>query len=266
MKSVSSSLPHLAFDQETIRRTLEEHGGRVNDAVDQLLGAEYSTPGTPGSLSQSGSSSIERDQDSDEDEIYGPNKRQNRRMSRATKALRKEQEKRERREADLQAIPTIELIQPDAVITTELTTQSHETAIKPDTHKTKQDDDDDEYIAASDDEADDDVRPDVDDNDEASEYSTTSVSQSTEPPSTSQRPQQRVILHTKSMQKQFGPQRKRITTAQRKELKKAAQKQARKESRRNNSQRQLATSTININVKRDSPPMDQVIGMKTLYI
>jgi OTU domain-containing protein 3 len=266
MKSVTSSLPHLAFDQETIRKTLEEYDGRVNDAVDRLLGADYSTPGTPGSLSQSGSSSIERDPDSDDDEIYGPNKRQNRRMSRATKALRKEQEERERREAELQAIPTIELTRPDAAVTSEVLIQSHETAFKSGIRKIKQDDDGDKYIVVSDDKADDDFRPDAEENDAASEYSATSVSQSVDPASTPPRIQQRIILHTKSMQKQIGPQRKRITARERKELKKAAQKQARKESKRNNGQRQLATSTININVKRNSPPIDQVIGMKTLYI
>jgi len=82
---VSSSLPFLV-DKPTIRRVLEECKGNVDNAVSKILDSE------DGSMSSNHeSSSIERDQDSDDDgaEFSGPKKKQDRRMSRATKSLMK---------------------------------------------------------------------------------------------------------------------------------------------------------------------------------
>lgn len=85
VNSVTTSLPFLA-NNETIRKALYDNNGSIDAAVSQLLDEPSSTPSTPGSFrsvtsSQSGSSSIERDADSDdEDEIWGPNKRQNRKI------------------------------------------------------------------------------------------------------------------------------------------------------------------------------------------
>jgi OTU domain-containing protein 3 len=94
VSSVTTSLPFLANDA-TIRKALYDNNANIDAAVSQLLDEPYSTPSTPGSFrsvasSQSGaSSSIERDLDTDnEDEIWGPNKRQNRKLK-ATKRLSK---------------------------------------------------------------------------------------------------------------------------------------------------------------------------------
>jgi len=269
INAVTTSLPHL-LDREAIKKTLEECHGRIDDAVSKLLDAEER-----GSISsQQGSSSTERDPDSNDDEFNGPNKKQDRRMSRATKAVRKENEQRARERAASQTSLTVE---PDLKATTaeptstsiELPVRSHdEPKVKSATRKIKNEDDDD-WVTPSDDDADDDFRPDPEepDNDAASEYSGTSRSQSRGVGSTPPRSQPKVILQTcKTMRKQQGPQRKRITARDRIEMKKAAQKQARKDSKRNGIQasRQLIASSIN--VKRNSPPMDQVIGIKTLYI
>jgi hypothetical protein len=90
VNSVTTSLPFLA-DDETIRKALQDNNGSVDAAVSQLLDEPTSTPSSPGSYSsQSGSSSVERDADSDEEEeIWGPNKRQNRKI-RAMKRKEKE--------------------------------------------------------------------------------------------------------------------------------------------------------------------------------
>ncbi|GAB7346869.1 hypothetical protein MBLNU459_g1951t1 [Dothideomycetes sp. NU459] len=72
---VSSSLPYLA-DKPTIKRTLEECKGDINLAVDKLLGEEN---GSQSSAQES--SSVEREQDSDEEYERGPSKKQDRRMS-----------------------------------------------------------------------------------------------------------------------------------------------------------------------------------------
>lgn len=93
VNSVTTSLPFLA-DDATIRKALYDNNGNVDAAVSQLLDEPSSTPSTPGSFksvssSQSGASSIERDADSDdEDEVWGPNKRHNRKIK-ATKRANK---------------------------------------------------------------------------------------------------------------------------------------------------------------------------------
>jgi hypothetical protein len=146
-----------------------------------------SAPGTPGGFSQSGSSSIERDQDSDDDEIHGPNKRQKEKARQATDAELQDQD-----------IPTI--------------------ALTP-----------------------------------------------APPPKTP-----KIILHTKSQQKQDGPRGKKlISTREKNALKKAAQKRDRKERKKqaaNPPSQHLAPSTGNINLKATPLSLDQVLSMKTLTI
>ncbi|MBE7180584.1 MAG: hypothetical protein INR71_05115, partial [Terriglobus roseus] len=79
---VSHSLPFLA-DKPTIKKTLEDCKGNIDMAVSRLLDAEEG-----GSMSSAQeSSSIEREPDSDDDAVHGPNKRQDRRMSKATRNL-----------------------------------------------------------------------------------------------------------------------------------------------------------------------------------
>lgn len=80
---VSKSLPYLA-DKPTIKRALEAANGDVNVAVSNMLDEqEYGS-----TSSQQESSSVERDHDSDDDMHDAPNKKQDRRMSRASKAQR----------------------------------------------------------------------------------------------------------------------------------------------------------------------------------
>lgn len=80
---VSKSLPYLA-DKPTIKRALEAAKGDVNAAVSALLDEqEYGS-----TSSQQESSSVEREHDSDDEMGDGPNKKQDRRMSRASKAQR----------------------------------------------------------------------------------------------------------------------------------------------------------------------------------
>ncbi|WPH04430.1 Hypothetical protein R9X50_00732100 [Acrodontium crateriforme] len=77
---VCKSLPYLA-DRPTIKRALEATRGNVNLAVSNLLDAEeYAS-----TSSQQESSSVERDHDSDDDMHDGPNKKQDRRMSRLSR-------------------------------------------------------------------------------------------------------------------------------------------------------------------------------------
>ena len=92
VNTVLSSLPYLA-DRATIQKTLEECKGSIDNAVSKLLDAEDQSSN---SASQ-GSSSVERDPDSeDEDVISMARKKQDRRLSRATRAVLEKKEERRR--------------------------------------------------------------------------------------------------------------------------------------------------------------------------
>lgn len=111
VNSVTSSLPFLASDA-TIRKALYDNNGSIDAAVSQLLDEPSSTPSTPGSYaslsSQSGNSSIERDADSDdENEVWGPNKRQNRKirtMKRKSKEIKETVKKIDSQLPDMKAM------------------------------------------------------------------------------------------------------------------------------------------------------------------
>jgi hypothetical protein len=78
---VEKSLPFLA-DKPTIKRALEASRGDINAAVSRLLDAdEENANSSIGSSSYQESSSVERDQDSEDDVHAGPKKRQDRRRS-----------------------------------------------------------------------------------------------------------------------------------------------------------------------------------------
>ena len=70
---------------DTVRQMVQHGAGRVGDVVSLLDDEKSTTPSTQGS------SSVERDSDSDDEEpVRGPNKRRDRRMSRATTFAMKE--------------------------------------------------------------------------------------------------------------------------------------------------------------------------------
>jgi hypothetical protein len=65
----------FTVDKVTIKNTLEQCGGNMDDAISKLIDVEDRR-----SPSTRESSSIERDPDSDDDVIYGPSKRRYRRL------------------------------------------------------------------------------------------------------------------------------------------------------------------------------------------
>ncbi|KAF2148999.1 cysteine proteinase [Myriangium duriaei CBS 260.36] len=78
INALQNSLPYL-IDKQYAKKILEECNGNMNDAVSKLLDSE---DGASASSAQE-SSSIEREPDSDDDFLHAPNKKQNRRASRA---------------------------------------------------------------------------------------------------------------------------------------------------------------------------------------
>ena len=89
---VMRSLPYT-IDEATVHKTLEECKGKTDDAFSKLLDAEERRRSM--SSSAQGSSSVERDHDSDDEEYCGPKKKQDRRLSRATQtAMRTKNDRR----------------------------------------------------------------------------------------------------------------------------------------------------------------------------
>ncbi|KAL8918856.1 MAG: hypothetical protein Q9208_007113 [Pyrenodesmia sp. 3 TL-2023] len=82
-------------DRATIQKKLEDAKGDVNAVVDNLIESQqvWSSPGA-----SDGSSSISREQDSDDEEYTGPNKKQDRRLSRASRQAVKEKEDQRKHE------------------------------------------------------------------------------------------------------------------------------------------------------------------------
>lgn len=87
---VTKSLPYDT-DRNAIIKTIEECGGNVDAAVSKLLDCDERSSAS----SARASSSVEREVDSDDEEpVRGPKKRQDRRLSRAARALAHEKEER----------------------------------------------------------------------------------------------------------------------------------------------------------------------------
>lgn len=263
---VTQSLPYLA-DRETIKKTLEESKGNIDTAVSILLDAEERASVS----SQPGSSCTERDPDSDYEEFVGPNKKQDRRMSRATKALRKEKAEQERR--DIAPHTTTAVAEEPNVVTgpppraIELPVRQYKPILPKDAPRNIKTEDD-EWATPSDDDIDGDFQPDLDDidDDAASQFSDRNHSQTRILPPTVPKPLL-ITLHTaKTYQKQPGPQRKRQTARDRVEMRKAAQKAAQKERKRNGAQASRQLEVTSINVNKNPPPIDLGMGIKTLYI
>lgn len=82
VNAVTQSLPYVV-DRAAIQRMLEECKGSIDNAVSKLLDAEER-----GSVSSAQtSSSIERDPDSDDDDLYAPNKRKTHHRPRPSRDL-----------------------------------------------------------------------------------------------------------------------------------------------------------------------------------
>lgn len=80
---------HYLSDRAVIQKKLENANGDIDAVVSNLIDAEQASSNPS---SEYGSSSIEREQDSDDDEITGPKKKRDRRLSRVSRAAIKEKE------------------------------------------------------------------------------------------------------------------------------------------------------------------------------
>ncbi|KAL8680754.1 MAG: hypothetical protein Q9186_003042 [Xanthomendoza sp. 1 TL-2023] len=93
--TVIASQSYLS-DPAIIQKKLESANGDIDTVVSNLIDAEQASSNAS---SEYGSSSIEREHDSDDEEVLGPKKKQDRRLSRVSRAAHKEKE--EQRKHDL---------------------------------------------------------------------------------------------------------------------------------------------------------------------
>lgn len=102
VRVVMQSLPWIG-DEQLINKILEECKGNIDAAVSKLLDAEERSSTSSGH----GSSSVDREEDSDDEDIFsGPKKRQDRRLSRAKRQIA--QDKEERSAQDLTYRPKVD--------------------------------------------------------------------------------------------------------------------------------------------------------------
>lgn len=102
VRVVMQSLPWIG-DEQLIHKIIEECKGDIDASVSKLLDAEERSSTSSGH----GSSSVEREEDSDDEDIFtGPKKRQDRRLSRAKRQIA--QDKEERSTQDLSYRPKVD--------------------------------------------------------------------------------------------------------------------------------------------------------------
>jgi OTU domain-containing protein 3 len=267
---IQSSLP-TPVDEAVIRQAIKQHRGNIDRVVSEFLDSQYysSAPGTPGSLSESGNSSIERDHDSEDEDAFGPNKRQNRQSKGMERVLHERQRKMA---ADkLHAIPSLEVTAPESI------SSRHTSPENPAIQKIRNSSD---VISVA-----------TSEDDTNSEYaaSTSSRAPSVALGTTTSRP--RIILRTASQKaklerkrqqtssREATPQDKlpvgslpkqesskpaKISARDRKAMKKTAQKQQAKVRKQGKSQPDSKLATSSANIKRSSPPMDKVLSLGNL--
>ena len=267
---VMQSLPYLA-DRATIQKTLEECKGNVDNAVSKLLDAEER--GSTSSAQES--SSVEREPDSDEENLSGPNKKQDRRLSRATRTMLKEKEEQKKHELAVR-LKTSDKASPTNDPPT-LPRQPPTQSVKEDVEETEEEDwehdptyRDSESASAS-----------------ASDYSTASKPRANgirlklsqpkrendkDPPvSEDSHPANGVnIGGGRTQQRQPGPKQKRPTQRDKRDMKKLAQKAAAKERKqciaagRMVNGKNGAIAVVVKKGKENSPAIET--GIKTLWI
>jgi len=227
---VSKSLPFLA-DKPAIKRMLEECKGNIDSAVSRLLDAEEG--GSASSAQES--SSVEREQDSDDEAYNGPNKKQDRRVSRTVKDRQRIVSKLATHD-DNDSLP--ETIPDSESEASSVPNASQDEAVKE------------ESIDAQD------------------------IPSDTKPPSTDTKPTPRIRLkgprppepatNGPTKQNSSGP---RVSARQRKDMKKQAQKAARKERAQGEtigSSKGQAGMALRSKGYTATPPIET--GFRTLYI
>ena len=267
--NVARSLPYLT-DKITIKRTLEECKGSINEAVSRLLDAEER-----GSISSAQeSSSVEREADSDEEALNGPNKKRDRRFGRGKRVHLKNRSQKHHEMAS-------KLAANDASQSSFASASSFEThsALRSSTTPPRSAEN---SPPTCPDEADLDYEnSETEDSDWAPSSRPSSRTSSIALPRTGP---VRIRIHPpkppdkekpdpgkpgRTAQKQSGPQKHRTTARERKDMKKAAQKAARKQRAQAEAAASRAHNTkkLPILTKEKAPNAPAIeCGIKTLYI
>ena len=268
---VAKSLPYLT-DKITIKRALEECKGSVNEAVSRLLDAEER-----GSVSSAQeSSSVEREADSDEEALNGPNKKRDRRFGRARRVnlrnrnpqLRDMASKLAANDASQSSFASASSFETHSALRSS-TTPPRSAENSPPTCPDEADPDyenseteDSDWAPSS--------RP-------SSRTSTTALPRTgpvrikIHPPKPPDKEKPDPERSGRTTQKQTGPQNHRTTARERKDMKKAAQKAARKQRAQADAAASRAHNTAKLPILTkekviNAPAPAIECGIKTLYI
>ena len=235
--TVQNSVPRF-IDNDTAKRALEDANCNVDNAVSKLL--LDMSDGSSTSSNPSSSISTEREPDSDDEDSNGPNKRQDRRMSRATRAMRKAKERAASDDAGSLNPDGASGNQERSPTPVDLSNRIIKRPVsRKSCRKIVRDTEGDEESTGCTTPPSEDEIPlkTAKEDDVISEYSTTSHSQSRA--STPAAPPIKITLKItcsrSAVSKTEGPQQKRLPARDKQAFKKAAQKAARKESKRNKS-------------------------------
>ena len=287
---VAKSLPYLT-DKITIKRSLEECKGNVNEAVARLLDAEER-----GSISSAQeSSSVEREPDSDDEALNGPNKKPDCRFGRTRRVhMRTKNQQRldmasklAAHDASQSSFASASSIESRSALRSSVT-PPESADISPPTCPDDDGDNDDDGVENSETEDSDWAPP--------SQSSTRASTPATfrtgpvrikihppKPPDKEEKLQSQLrkqeqeekssrpepIKSGRTAQKQPGPQNRRPTARERKDMKKTAQKLARKQRAQAEAAASRANNTTKLPIHtkekdRHAPVIES--GIKTLYI
>lgn len=258
---VHSTLPYAA-NKEAIIKALEQSKCNIDVAVNVLLDREE----RGSSSSQTGSSSTERDPDSDDEDLDAPNKKQDRRMSRATRAMKKDKASKTTAAGNIAS---------DADTASDSAANIKKSAsprrrLVPRSRLNMKKEQEDGWVFVASENNDDADRSSIEIIDE-SDLSGISRSASLVPEQQdglSLRPKNNIKLIVKPKSEASSSQPVRVPARQKADLKKAAQKAAQKEKKKTAAQTSRVVETVQCqsSTSTPSPPNSIGQGIKTLYI
>ena len=260
---VQSTLPY-AVDKEVIKKALEQNGSNVDLAYNALIENEDRAS----SSSQTGSSSTERDPDSDDEDLDAPNKKQDRRMSRATRAMKKDKASKTPAAINNNIASDADTASDSATNTRKSVSPRRRLVPKSRLSMKKEQEDGWVFVASENNEDADRSSLEIIDDSDLSGISRAASLMPEPKDGLSLRPKNNIKLIVKPKIEDTTFQPVRVPARQKSDLKKAAQKAAQKERKKAAAQTSRSIDTVQLqsSTSTPSPPSSIGQGIKTLYI
>lgn len=260
---VHSTLPYTA-NKEAIIKALEQSKCNIDLAVNVLLDREE----RGSSSSQTGSSSTERDPDSDDEDLDAPNKKQDRRMSRATRAMKKDKASKMTAAITSNVASDADTASDSAANIRKSASPRRRLVPKSKLSMKKEQDDGWVFVASENNEDADRSSIEIIDDSDLSGISRAASLAPEQQDGLSLRPKNNIKLIVKPKTEATASQPVRVPARQKADLKKAAQKAAQKERKKTAAQASRVVETVQSysSSSTPSPPNSIGQGIKTLYI